>query len=154
MNIYEISRVNFGMQQEVLELEKISGYSIEELKKLFLKGYELQPMKPATTMERFVYDSAIMDIANHYRFEEQKNQFSEETGELLVALNKYRRKNVKKDKNELRKDVLEEIADVEVILDQLKYLLKGNKEVEETKSFKVDRELSRIYKIEPEGVNV
>lgn len=36
--------------QNVTQLEAVSGYSLDELKSLFLKGYTLSPPGPALTM--------------------------------------------------------------------------------------------------------
>ena len=60
------------------------------------------------------------DIARHYGEANQLNQLQEELAELIVAINKYRR-NADNITN-----LVEEIADVEIMLRQIKYLLALN----------------------------
>lgn len=98
----------------------------------------------------------IRRIANHYKFEKQSRQLSEECAELIQAVNKYHRfresKNTRddiisstQDSNMLIQHIVEEIADVEVVMDEIKHLLNINPEaIEEIKKFKVDREIGRI----------
>ena len=97
----------------------------------------------------------IKFLADHYGWDSQSRQCGEEMGELIQALNKYWRKELKCGKctfdnspvrtpNELK--IIEEIADVEVCLDQLKYLLGCVNMVEDIKDQKADRELHRIIK--------
>lgn len=52
----------------------------------------------------------------------QLNMFHEEIGELLQAVNKFNRKH----DFETRDNLLEEIADVEIMLAQLKIIIGGN----------------------------
>lgn len=68
-------------------------------------------------------------VADYYGYEEQSNQLIEECAELIQALNKYRRASGKGQpiaeyqKTTVMDNIIEEIADVEVMLDQIKYLL-------------------------------
>lgn len=82
-------------------------------------------------------EQKIQYIADHYGYEPQSRQIIEEMAELTVALNKAWRKTfdtVDKIPNmDDEERIVEEIADVEIMLSQIKYLLG----VEE-------RELSRI----------
>ena len=82
-------------------------------------------------------EQKIQYIADHYGYEPQSRQLIEEMAELTVALNKAWRKTfdtVDKIPNmDDEERIVEEIADVEIMLSQIKYLLG----VEE-------RELSRI----------
>lgn len=98
----------------------------------------------------------IRRIANHYKFEMQSRQLSEECAELIQAINKYYRYNERlvmpvdiltstDDINMLIQHIVEEIADVEIVMEEIKHLLNINPEaIEEIKKFKVDREIGRI----------
>lgn len=97
----------------------------------------------------------IKKIADHYEFEIQSRHLTEECAELIQAVNKYYRydkglitsdiltsEDVYK---RLTKNIKEEIADVEVMIEQIKYLLNINpNDIEEIKKYKVDRQLERI----------
>lgn len=82
-------------------------------------------------------EQKIQYIADHYGYEPQSRQLIEEMAELTVAINKAWRKTFdavdKLPNMDDEERIEEEIADVEIMLSQIKYLLG----VEE-------RELSRI----------
>ena len=91
----------------------------------------------------------IKRIANHYGLAKQQRQLAEECGELIQATSKYMR--FQEESYALTVDwtylqnVIEEIADVEVMLDEMKYLLNINpKAIEEIKKNKIARQLERI----------
>ena len=93
----------------------------------------------------------IKRIANHYGLAKQQRQLAEECGELIQATSKYMR--FQEESYALTVDwtylqnVIEEIADVEVMLDEIKYLLNINpKAIEEIKKNKIARQLERIEK--------
>lgn len=82
----------------------------------------------------------IQKIAMHYGFANQCQQTIEEMAELTVAISKLHR-----DWNEEHYDnLLEEMADVEIMLDQLKYLSGGRYQVEKIKEYKIQRQMGRI----------
>lgn len=97
-------------------------------------------------------------IADYYGYEPQSRQLIEEMGELIVALNKYWRCKGKiesingtpvsqffyTEELEEKANVIEEIADVEVMLAQIKYLLFCEERVEEVKQQKIRRQLQRM----------
>lgn len=97
-------------------------------------------------------------IANYYGFPKQSRQLSEECAEIIQAVSKYHRFRESKttrdeiltstnDSNMLIQNICEEIADVEIMLDQMKYLLNINPEaIEEIKINKINRQLERIEK--------
>ena len=93
----------------------------------------------------------IKKIANYYGLSKQIRQLSEECAELIQATSKYMRYQETSyaatvDWKYLQ-NVCEEIADVEVMLEQIKYLLHINpKAVEAIKGRKVNRQLERIEK--------
>lgn len=98
----------------------------------------------------------ISKIANRYGFSNQSRQLSEECAELVQAVNKYYRFRKSKnssdeiltsteDSNMLIQHIVEEIADVEIMLEQMKVLLNLSDEaVAGVKNIKVNRELARI----------
>ena len=97
----------------------------------------------------------IRDIAINYGFERQSRQCMEECGELIQALNKYWRNFLQYGtrtsftfsdmvNNKEYKNLVEEIADVEIMLTQLKILLRCEDDVVEIAEQKVQRELARI----------
>lgn len=102
-----------------------------------------------------VVDKRIKEIAEHYGYDAQSRQCIEEMAELTKALNKFWRKNLLcgqmkltpelverlKDTPEY-KDVLEEVADVEIMLKQILYLL--DIDISEMVDFKLQRQIERI----------
>lgn len=96
------------------------------------------------------YDEKIRYIADHYG-KAQYMQTMEECSELIKALSKLQRAEVLEDGQKISmaiKDVIEEIADVEVMLEQLKYLLNipNSKAIDAIKEQKLDRQVQRIEK--------
>lgn len=99
---------------------------------------------------------AIQKIAQHYGYDTQSRQCIEEMAELTQAINKLWRakNNVVNAANEIekmrydaiflnkKKNVVEEIADVQIMLWQLEYLL--NADVEPIIEQKTSRQLERI----------
>lgn len=99
--------------------------------------YYKQHLKPSDRKE------SIMKIADHYGYSEQSQQLIEEMCELIVAINHMRRHNDYEDVVH-RQAVFEEMADVEIMLEQIKYLLICDDEVDAMKGYKVKRQLERI----------
>ena len=75
----------------------------------------------------------INAIAEHYGWASQKKKALEELAELIRALALDDHENI-----------VEEIADVEIMTAQLKHLMNCEKQVEEVKLYKLNRQLSRI----------
>jgi NTP pyrophosphatase (non-canonical NTP hydrolase) len=93
----------------------------------------------------------IKKIADYYKLEKQSRQLAEECAELIQATSKYMRYQESSYASTVDwkylQDICEEIADVEVMLAQIKYLLNINpKAIEEIKKKKIDRQLERIEK--------
>lgn len=92
-----------------------------------------------------------LETAKYYGYEAQSNQLVEELFELQ-AVNKYRRvetglgQPVAEDKKAIARDnLVEEIADVELMLEQVKYLLQiPEDEILAVKTFKVNRTRERM----------
>lgn len=111
-------------------------------------------------MNQEEYQNNIVEMANHYGYDSQSRQLIEEMAELTVAINKLWRvekfcgmKNIMDVKGfsypEV-KEIIEEIADVEIMLSQIKYLFGCQDEVEQEKERKILRQLERM-KEEVEG---
>lgn len=94
-------------------------------------------------------DDLIKQIAENYGYEAQSRQLIEEMAELTQAINKLWRKQGNGQSTEnamgaICNHVYEEIADVEIMLGQVKHLLRCEEYVEEFKKIKVERQLERI----------
>ena len=98
-------------------------------------------------MKEFYKD--IFEIANYYGYELQSNQLIEELSELTQAICKKKRVSNKfstyDEMEEENDNLIEEIADVEIMLEQVKYLLCINQRyIEKIKMQKIERQKLRI----------
>ncbi len=87
----------------------------------------------------------------YYGYEAQSNQLIEECAELIQAVNKYRRAVaregafVEKQKKRALDNLVEEMVDVEIMLEQIKYLLQiPEEDMLAVKIYKVNRTKERI----------
>ena len=111
-------------------------------------------------MNQEEYQNNITEISEHYGYESQSRQLIEEMAELTVAINKLWRVERFCDRRNIMdvkgfsypetKEIIGEIADVEIMLYQIKYLLDCQDEVEQEKERKILRQLERM-KEEVEG---
>jgi len=87
------------------------------------------------------YTACCTKIAEHYGWEQQSNIANEELSELIKAICKWNREpNI-----ESKERITEEIADVEIMIDQIKHLLNiYDVDVDEYKHDKIQRQFSRI----------
>ena len=96
----------------------------------------------------------IVRIARYYGYEHQTHKLMEEMGELQTAINKMWEKEQEIEGyailHEERMEIYKEIADVEILLEQIKHLLNCRDEVESIKHYKVNRQLGRMEKREKE----
>lgn len=99
------------------------------------------------------YQNSIEKIASHYGYESQSRQLIEETAELTVAISKYMRFSENKEdtpSKHLDRDyylfgIMEEIADVTIMIEQIKYLLSLNSDdIDLFIEKKLNRQLKRI----------
>lgn len=93
----------------------------------------------------------LREIADYYGFEAQANQVIEECGELIQAIAKYNRTKGNGYDTPVTSaaaitKIVEELADVQLVVCQLVYLLKCGDEVLEITNEKADRQLGRISK--------
>lgn len=94
-------------------------------------------------------DEKIKIIAENYGYEAQSRQLIEEMAELTQAINKLWRKQKyggsSSDIQQARDNVIEEIADVTIMLKQVKELLKVDESsISDWVNLKLDRQVSRI----------
>lgn len=87
--------------------------------------------------------------AEYFGIENRMLQCTEELSELIQALSKYRRveqndKTCMLTKEDTECMVAEEIADVEICLEQIKYLLCNKEQVERIKKQKIKRTQERL----------
>lgn len=91
------------------------------------------------------YKKSIVAIVEHYGFNCQSRQLFEEMGELTVAINKWWRCDGSvEERAAKRANIVEELADTQIMLDQMIYFLCCYKEVEDVKQAKIWRQLKRI----------
>ena len=89
------------------------------------------------------FEDDLKQIANLLGYVEQSMQLIEEMAELTQSINKFRRYKTEDTKNNL----IEEIADVSIVLYQLAYLLKiDKKEFNDIIDYKIQRTKKRIEK--------
>ena len=76
----------------------------------------------------------------------QLDMMNEEMGELLQAINKYKRAKLfdPAKVTEARNEISKEMADVENLLNQMKYIFQNGEKVEEYKIQKLKRIVKRI----------
>lgn len=97
-------------------------------------------------------EKKCLEIASFYGFDAQTNQLIEECAELIQAINKYKRRFLRgqpvresSDGKTPRDMIVEEIADVEVMLCQTKFLLHiTDLEVEDIAENKIERTMLRM----------
>lgn len=91
---------------------------------------------------------AVSKIIDTYGIEPQVDMAIEECSELIKALLKYRRKQYGNGvfcQDSLSADIIDEIADVSIMLEQLKIIYGfSEKKVEERIEFKLNRQMERI----------
>lgn len=84
-------------------------------------------------------DSRLKAIANHYGKESQLRQTMEECCELSLECSHVIRRK------EPTVNLIYEIADVEIMLEQIKYLFRiDEKDIRDAKEFKINRQLGVI----------
>lgn len=93
-------------------------------------------------------DLRLYIIANHYGLEPQLNVLQEECAELIQSISKYRRDGIKLDS--IPSGVLYEIADVEIMLEQIRILFGDliSNEINSIKDEKITRQMARISESE------
>lgn len=85
-------------------------------------------------------ESKLLFLINHYGTRMQQDIVIEELSELQKAIIKYRREPSDKTKEA----VIEEIADVQVMLEQLKMIFSCKSKTDEIMDVKIDRQIKRV----------
>ena len=85
-------------------------------------------------------ESKLLFLINHYGTKKQQDIAIEELAELQKAIIKYRREPSDKTKEA----VVEEIADVQVMLEQLKMIFSCKSKTDEIMDAKIDRQIKRV----------
>lgn len=88
----------------------------------------------------------LRQIANYYGLAWQEGKLIEELGELIVAVSKDFQNKALESKlvNKLSRSVIEELADVKIMIEQIEYLTDSGLEVEEQINKKLERQLDRV----------
>lgn len=89
-------------------------------------------------------DKRIEKIANHYGLERQIVKLCEECGELTTAVAKYINADNDVLRNALLDNVISEMADVTVMIEQIKHLLGVGERVQNMAEYKIARQIGRI----------
>ena len=94
-------------------------------------------------------EEKIATIAQFYGYEPQSRQCIEEMAELTQAINKLWRKRKElyttaEEVRKARKNVIEELADVKIMVWQMEKLLGAEREVDAEIEKKLDRQIERI----------
>ena len=84
----------------------------------------------------------LLFIIDSYGTKMQEDIAIEELAELQKAVLKHRRYRSK----ETEQEIIDEIADVEIMLEQLKIIYSCHSDVEKRVEYKIDREIKRIKK--------
>lgn len=84
-------------------------------------------------------DKELQQIAEHYGLRVQMRQLIEEMAELTQVICKAERYDL----DTVREHLVEEVADVQVVLDQVIYLL-GDNRIEQIRAEKIARQKRRI----------
>lgn len=82
----------------------------------------------------------IEKIALHYGFDSQSRQTIEEMAELTVALSKMHREYSKDNLD----NIIEELADVQIMIEQMMYLTSSKNDVKQIMEQKIKRQLARM----------
>lgn len=130
-----------GNKENSIEDEACSCIRTEEQSKIIFSLEEQIKKLLNIDLER---EKIYMKAIETYGEEAQITMVFEEMAELQKALCKYLRKEHTMNKIELLPSIVEEIADVEIMLEQMKLLFGINNEVENFKVFKVDRLKERL----------
>lgn len=107
-------------------------------------------------------DERIQEIVLRYGYDAQSRQCIEEMAELTQAINKFWRKDLKCGYGALNEDgldkeseayinLIQEIADVEIMLEQMKEMLCCRERVTEIREEKLERQIGRIRKKKTES---
>lgn len=89
-------------------------------------------------------DTRIEKIINHFGINHQLIKLAEECSELTQAALKYRDKSLLDNSTDLYENLVEEIADVEILIAQIKSRIINENQIKEKIEYKLNRTLERI----------
>lgn len=98
-------------------------------------------------LKNTVTDRRLRKIADHYGLTVQKNQLAEECAELIQAISKTNRNPASAI---ARANLVEELADVSIVLEQVVYLMSCRLDVIEVVERKLDRTIRKMQEDEGE----
>lgn len=106
-------------------------------------------METNAELKQIQIDKYTRKQAEQFGIENRLLQCTEECGELIQALSKYQRilqgdKTCQTNMCHAEYMIADEIADVELLLEQIKYLLGNEMEVRERKLYKLERTEQRL----------
>ena len=87
-------------------------------------------------------ENKLLFLINHYGTKPQQDMAIEELSELQKAILKHRRYATE----ETKKAVIEEIADVQVMIEQLKIMFSCKSKIDEIMDMKINRQIERVIK--------
>ena len=96
-------------------------------------------------LKNTITDRRLRRIADHYGLTVQKNQLSEECAELIHAISKTNRNPASE---VARANLVEELADVSIMLEQVVYLMSCRLDVIEVVERKLDRTIRQMQEDE------
>lgn len=91
-------------------------------------------------MDKHEQIESLQTIISTYGVNPQVDMAIEECSELIKALLKFRRKPT----DATRKDIIEELADVQIMLHQMNIIFECEDEVESVMEYKINRQMERI----------
>lgn len=126
-----------------------AGFAVESSHAIYIRLAEYEDREQLVTDQK----NKCRQILDHYGEQKQRRQLVEECAELIQALTKMERAGEQYPSNELHSAILavrEEIADVEIMLEQIKNVLPTNCETEIKRiiDYKLNRQLERMQESE------
>ena len=98
----------------------------------------------AKNLQRYCQNAEVEKIADHYGLQHQLSKTDEELIELILAIQDYAIKLSSKDDDISVSHMVEEMADVSIMIEQLTYLTESKKEFEMYRELKIKRQIGRI----------
>ena len=138
----EKSNINEEIAKEWAELQKTNEGEVFEqaMSRIKPESDELQQAWRQGFIEgNKAHDKRIIEIARHYGYEAQREQFVEECSEAILAVQKVKRRC----SNGNFIDLAEEVADVLIMAEQMRILISQSL-IDEFIQKKLERQIQRI----------
>jgi NTP pyrophosphatase (non-canonical NTP hydrolase) len=134
-------------------------WSMNNDRREYMREY-MRLRKMMAQKRRLTMDNAIKQIADKYGYDAQSRQLIEECAELTQAVNKLWRLEQKQnrtitqdiDLSFAKEHLVEELADVSIMVEQILYLLDCKSDFEIEKAKKIKRQLERMKVEQVEAV--